>query len=249
LAFFLTKIIARKVNEAMRNRTNWSFWIFVAIVTFVYFFDHRDDFIEGAIEGANGGGNEKWLNQDVYVSFVLVFLWLLFAVTLFLIIRNRQNKKRFNNIFIQAIEEEKNKDAKDKPHFFEETETGSFHSDIDNSIVESILLKLEEFEKSMRYTNSDYTSVMLAKELKTNSSYLSKTINDYKKQNIPSYLKELRVNLAINRLKNESKFRTYTIQAIAEEVGFKTAQSFSTAFYKKTGIKPSYFIKQLAKNE
>ncbi len=33
--------------------------------------------------------------------------------------------------------------------------------------------------------------------------------------------------------------------AIAEEAGFNTAESFSKAFFKKTGIKPSYFIKEL----
>ena len=35
--------------------------------------------------------------------------------------------------------------------------------------------------------------------------------------------------------------------AIAQEVGFNNSESFSKAFYKKTGIYPSYFIKQLEK--
>jgi AraC-like DNA-binding protein len=37
------------------------------------------------------------------------------------------------------------------------------------------------------------------------------------------------------------------MSAIAEEIGFNNAQTFSSAFYKKTGIYPSYFINQLNK--
>ena len=43
----------------------------------------------------------------------------------------------------------------------------------------------------------------------------------------------------------DKKFRQYTIHALALEFGFNNAESFSTAFDKKTGIKPSFFIKNL----
>jgi AraC-like DNA-binding protein len=119
---------------------------------------------------------------------------------------------------------------------------------MDDELVSTILNNLQKFENSMRFTNSNYTLNKLAKELKTNSSYLSKIINDHKGQNFPNYLKTLRIDLAIDRLKSEPQFRDYTIQAIAEEVGFKTAQLFSATFHKKTGIYPSYFIKQLEKH-
>ena len=104
---------------------------------------------------------------------------------------------------------------------------------------------MEKFEKTHRYTKNKITLNTLAKELKTNISYLSKIINVHKGLNFPNYLKKLRIDYAIEKLKDDAKFRTYTIQAIAEEVGFNKAQSFSAAFYKKTGFYPSYFIKQL----
>jgi AraC-like DNA-binding protein len=49
-------------------------------------------------------------------------------------------------------------------------------------------------------------------------------------------------------LKEDKKMRKYNLQAIAIECGFNSAESFSTAFFKKTGIKPSFFIKELDKN-
>jgi len=48
-------------------------------------------------------------------------------------------------------------------------------------------------------------------------------------------------------LKQDSRFRKFTIKAIANEIGFNTDQAFSKAFYKRTGIYPSYFIKELDK--
>ena len=43
----------------------------------------------------------------------------------------------------------------------------------------------------------------------------------------------------------QPKLRNYTIQYLADEFGFNSAESFSTAFYKKNKIKPIYFIKEL----
>jgi AraC-like DNA-binding protein len=48
-------------------------------------------------------------------------------------------------------------------------------------------------------------------------------------------------------LKKDDKLTKYTIQALAQEFGFNSAESFSAAFYKKTEIKPTYFIKELTK--
>ncbi|WP_416337329.1 helix-turn-helix domain-containing protein [Galbibacter sp. EGI 63066] len=79
----------------------------------------------------------------------------------------------------------------------------------------------------------------LAKELNTNSTYLSKVINNSKQINFSNYINNLRIEYAIEKLTGSEQFRAYTIQAIAEESGFGTAQSFSSSF----------FIKQLKKEK
>ncbi len=116
---------------------------------------------------------------------------------------------------------------------------------LSEDLVKSIQLALEKFENSNKFTKKKYTLHSLAKELKTNSSYLSKVINSTKNSNFSNYINNLKIDFAIKKLTEDKKFRSYTIKAIAEEVGFNKAQSFSTAFNKKTGINPSYFIKQL----
>ena len=59
---------------------------------------------------------------------------------------------------------------------------------IPEHIVKDILEKLENFEKSYQFTKKKYTLNSLAKELNTNSSYLSKVINETKEIGFAHYL-------------------------------------------------------------
>ena len=118
---------------------------------------------------------------------------------------------------------------------------------ISEEIVEGILLKLSEFEENNGFRNPDISLNYLSKKFETNSTYLSKVLNVYKEKNFSQYLNELRVDYAIQEIKDSPNFRKYSIEAIANECGYKNATSFSRAFYKKTGIYPSFFVQQLNK--
>ncbi|WP_121147007.1 helix-turn-helix domain-containing protein [Tenacibaculum discolor] len=74
-------------------------------------------------------------------------------------------------------------------------------------------------------------------------------MNQYKNTSFSNYVNQLRIEYTVEKLKNDTLWRKYTVKAIAQEVGFKNAESFSKAFYKFTSIKPSYFIKELEKTE
>lgn len=119
--------------------------------------------------------------------------------------------------------------------------------DISKEIVEQVLDELEKFETSKAFLNNKVTLVSLSKTINTNSNYLSKIINFYKKKNFSTYISDLRIDFCINQLKKDKNCRKYSIKAIASEIGFNNAESFSKAFYKKTGLYPSYFIKELEK--
>jgi AraC-like DNA-binding protein len=117
--------------------------------------------------------------------------------------------------------------------------------DISEDIVTEILDNLIRFETNKKFLSQDVKLTQLAKSCNTNSTYLSKVINFKKNKNFSTYINELRVTYAFKELRDNSTFRKYTIKAIAEECGFKSAESFSKAFYKEYGIYPSYYIKQL----
>ncbi len=115
--------------------------------------------------------------------------------------------------------------------------------------VNYILEALDKFEKEQRYLTLGLSSQSLADEIQTNVKYLSRVINHFKNKTFTSYLNELRVNYAVKELKENATLRKFTIKAIANEVGYSSAETFSNAFYRQVQIKPSYFIKQLEKTK
>lgn len=111
--------------------------------------------------------------------------------------------------------------------------------------LQDIKVKLEQFENSKEFLKKNITIDGLAKDLKTNRDYLSKSVNELKGKNFSQYLNELRINYVVKELNANEKLRKYTISAIANDVGFNTSESFSNAFKKITGTLPSIFIKLL----
>ncbi|WP_160114687.1 helix-turn-helix domain-containing protein [Aquimarina sp. AU474] len=112
-----------------------------------------------------------------------------------------------------------------------------------------ILNKLEEFERDHKYLTIGTSIQSLADDMETNIKYLSQVINYYKSKSFTSYLNELRITYAVEELKNNKTLRKFTIKAIAQEMGYKNAETFSNAFYKYVKIKPSYFIKNIEKRK
>jgi len=114
--------------------------------------------------------------------------------------------------------------------------------------TEIILKKLNRLEVSHFFLRKDCTLHSTAKKLKTNTSYLSKIINTHKEKNFKEYINELRINYAIEQIRENPKFRLYTITAIAQELGYKSTNTFTNAFKKYTGLSISYYIKQITKD-
>ena len=74
---------------------------------------------------------------------------------------------------------------------------------------------------------------------------MSSIINSIQEKSFTHYINDLRIDYIVNELKTNENLRKYTINGIAEEAGFNTGESFSKAFLKRTGIKPSFFIKKI----
>ncbi len=116
---------------------------------------------------------------------------------------------------------------------------------ISDNVVRKILKNLEEFERSEKFLSKNIKKQALAIRLKTNDKYLSKTIKHYYSKKFVDYVNDLRIDYTINKLKNDRRFRLYSIRSIADEVGFSNPITFSKAFEKRQGSKPSHFIKCL----
>ncbi|MEW7278561.1 helix-turn-helix domain-containing protein [Aquimarina sp. 2201CG1-2-11] len=112
-----------------------------------------------------------------------------------------------------------------------------------------ILEKLEDFEKNHNYLSQGLSSQTVTNQLGTNLKYFSFVINHYKNKNFTQYINELRINYVIKELQVNARLRKYTIKAIAHELGYNSAETFSNAFYKQVKIKPSFYIKELIKKK
>lgn len=160
-----------------------------------------------------------------------------------------QLKKRYRARFEQIISDSSDKKFEETiPDKIDDSKTVILKNDnigIADELIQEIIKKLDYFEKEKNFQKSDITIQSLSSVFQTNSKYLSKIVNTYRSKTFIQYVNDLRIECAIENLKNDSKLRKYTIQAVALEFGFNSAESFSAAFYKKTGIKPTYFIKQL----
>ncbi len=183
-------------------------------------------------------------NKQQWSFYQKTFLVTIIIIIGGLLIYNFRKKVAYKQKFNLLIQESSSSNIKNtaKP-----TSINAENIGLSQQLVDKILLDLDVFVKNKDYLNKNITIIELAKKLGTNAKYLSKVINAYKQKNFTNYINDLRVNYAINKLKDDKQFRNYTIKAISEEVGYKKAESFSKAFNKKTGINPSYFIKQLSK--
>ncbi|XLS28979.1 helix-turn-helix domain-containing protein [Flavobacteriaceae bacterium M23B6Z8] len=117
--------------------------------------------------------------------------------------------------------------------------------DIPKEILDDLKYKIEEFTEQEFFLDPNVSLTSLAKDLQTNSSYLSRFINHFYRKNFNSFINDLRIDYITKRLNYDHILKNFTIQAIAEEAGFKNTVSFTQAFYKKNKIKPSYFLKRI----
>lgn len=117
---------------------------------------------------------------------------------------------------------------------------------VSKEILEVVLLKLNAFEQQKGYLSTSINLNSLSKILDTNSSYLSKIINHTKGKTFKNYLNDLRIENALEELKNNPQNKKFTIEAIAFDLGFKSAESFSKKFKSAYGMYPSKFMKNLA---
>ncbi len=83
----------------------------------------------------------------------------------------------------------------------------------------------------------------LAELTGSNQAYVSQVINSKYGKSFPSLLSEYRVNEACRRLADLEHYGDYTIEAIAQSVGFKSRTSFVALFKKLTGLTPSAYQK------
>lgn len=116
---------------------------------------------------------------------------------------------------------------------------------VPETIIHHILEQLIEFENTKGYLDRDIDLPGLARNIGTNHSYLSRVVNNIKGKPFKQYLNDMRIEYAYIDLQTDPKKRRYTVEAIAFENGFRSAESFSKKFKNKYHLYPSEFLAKL----
>lgn len=191
--------------------------------------------------------NKQKTIQNNKLLIIIVFISLIVFGLLIIIFRSYKIKKK-NEVKFQKLLQKVTSSQNKKEHVIDTKDVeleATNTSEISEEIKHQILQGLQLLETQEYFLRSSCNSYNVAKKIKTNTSYLSKVINSHYQKNFNTYINDLRINYAIIRLKNDSKFRSFSIQSIAEELGYKSADSFSKYFKLDTGLNPSFYIKQL----
>ena len=201
----------------------------------------------------------KFRKTVLYISMGALLLILLFIIYLYYKSKKREKEQRKIAQDLISLVEKKNIEEKKtgEKHEVDDIEVNDilipepFGQDDKNSkniseeVTQFILQELRIFESKELFLKKGITLANLAKNIKTNTAYLSEIINTHKGKNFASYLNDLRIDFALNRLVNDKKFRSYKLSVIAEELGYNNEQAFSLAFKKKTGTTLSTYIKEI----
>lgn len=177
---------------------------------------------------------EKTLRENSKSNILTLFILWVLLILFFLIVFFQLRRRKFSAKRAESIK-------------ISTTTALTNNAIIPGEIVEEVLLKLEVFEQEKQYLSKNITLNSLAKEMHTNTNYLSKIINTYKRASFSNYLNTLRITYIVHELNVNNKYSKYTIQALAEVAGFNASESFGKAFYKITKSMPSDYINKLDK--
>lgn len=185
-------------------------------------------------------------NKKLYSYFTIALLLFILVTLSILFYRAKKTEKKYRKIAQELIQSvnQKNTVPPEQENF---NSTKKIIKTLSDDVVQNILIELKKFENKEFFLKQEVTLGSLAKQIKTNSTYLSETINTYKGKNFATYLNDLRIEFALNRLVKDKKFRSYKLSVIAEELGYNNEQAFALAFKKKTGTTLTVYIKEIEK--
>ncbi len=168
---------------------------------------------------------------------VLSILLLILCCLLYYIQLKRKHIKsehlRQMNAILKSIE--KSEDNKKVKHLTE------YHNGFDES-----LKKL--FESDKIYVRKNLALIDVANLLNTNTTYLSQFLNNQLETSFNDYINLYRIKEACRIFKNNTELK-YSIEQVADMVGFSSRTTFYAAFNKFTGITPAFFQKNITNPE
>ncbi|MCR4957164.1 MAG: helix-turn-helix domain-containing protein [Prevotella sp.] len=91
-----------------------------------------------------------------------------------------------------------------------------------------------------KYKDKNYSARQLAKDLGTNSRYVSAVVNVRFRMNYTTFINKYRIEEAMSIL-TDKRFEDLRMEEVSDMVGFSNRQSFYASFYKFVGMTPKEY--------
>ena len=194
----------------------------------------------------------------VTAVFVLILLALLVVV-----FRQNGRLKRSNrqlyqtNVAMLRAEEERRQMRRQLQASKETKNGGSNGESENNSCTEEVKYKnsnlsdddktmllgliTDVMENSPEVFSPDFSVERLAVLTDSKYKYVSQVIHEHCGLNFNAFLNQYRIKEACKRMSDTTRYGNYTIEAIANDVGFRSRSAFASSFKRITGLTPSEY--------
>lgn len=172
-----------------------------------------------------------------YMIFALLIVIISILVSTIVILRkNRVLKSRNLSLYNQYQRLLENENLQKKSR--------NVTANLNDSTRETLIKKIGEvLEDDSLVCDEEFSLKQLAALVDSNTTYVSKVINEAYGESFSALLGRSRIKIACRRISDDKVYLTLTVEAIARSVGFKSRTAFLNAFKREVGITPSQFIK------
>ena len=181
---------------------------------------------------------EALKNRYLLVLVIALVIILLIIVTASILIWRNNKKLKSTN---QSLYEKYNLLLQTEKKRSEEKYSGS---NLDEAKKMELIERIKEVMNDPdQICREDFTSKELAQLVDSNTTYVSQVINETYGLSFSTLLGNSRVKLVCRRLREGSQYDNFTIEGIANSVGFKSRTAFINAFKREVGLTPSQYIR------
>jgi YesN/AraC family two-component response regulator len=188
------------------------------------------------------------LSRQFTFGGIMIGLVLALGIVFWMFYRYSKKQKEKHKRFLSIIQRLKETKPNEPITTISNSEDSSTKM-MDEELIYKIKSGLEKLERNEAFLKSEFKLAFVAKKINTNTAYLSQYLNQILEKSFSDYTQELRINYVLRKLSSSPQFRNFTLQAIAEEVGYKDATTFVKVFKKHTGLSPNYYIENLKEKE
>jgi len=97
------------------------------------------------------------------------------------------------------------------------------------------------FTENNHFLDSKYTSASITSETGIRSELVRKSIKLYSNMSVPMYINSYRINHAVKSI-DEGYLKNYSMEALAESVGFRSQENFNRVFKMLKSCTPSEYL-------